>query len=603
MEDPHQNQNKSEKDSISRLGSRLIRRRILSFLNTFRLTEHTLLIFQAVLVGLVCGGATIAFKYIMDWHTEMFTEGGDRLLHGYGYLFPLIPAFGALVAGLLIHFGGREAKGHGVSEVMEAIATKGSRIPFRVAVIKTFASAFTIGSGGSAGREGPIVQIGSALGSALSGLTSTGVRTRRMLVACGAAAGIAGIFNAPIAGVFFAVEIILGTFTADVLAPVVVSAVASSMVVRAVLGNQPAFVVPPHQLVSWWEFSFYLILGLLGGFVSVAFKKVLILVEDVFVRVPLPTWLRPALGGLLVGLIAVSVPEILGDGLSVISQTLTGEFTLSFLLIMLVAKMIATPLTLGSGGSGGTFMPALFLGAMLGGAVGVMANEIGPDWTGEPGAYALVGMGVLVAGSTHAIITAIMLVFEITGDYALILPLMAGCILSMLISRRLHGETIYTEKLTRHGIRLFDGRDSETLRELRVAEVIDHDVDILSEDTPLFTILARFQASRHATFPVVDDDEKIVGIISFDDIRPILAEQEMGSLLLARDLEHLQFRELFPDDNFLTALSAFSDEAAEELPVLDPKTHSLIGMVSRADILKRYEREVLRRTIQVEGTV
>ena len=408
----------------------------------------------------------------------------------------IIPAIGGLIVGPLIYFFAREAKGHGVPEVMEAVALKGGRIRPVVAVVKSLASSITIGSGGSVGREGPIVQIGSALGSSLGqklGLSDDRIRN---LVACGAAGGIAATFNAPIAGVVFALEIILGEFSVRYFSSVVVSAVTASVIGRAVFGDVPAFNIPfEYGISSIWEFAFYPILGVAAALVGVAFVRLLYWSEDVFEKwKAVPEWVQPMIGGLLLGGIALAYPSITGIswermpqiynvGYDVIESALASQLTLGVVLVLLVLKMVATSLTLGSGGSGGVFAPGLFMGAMFGVAFEITVSNIFPGIAAPAGAYALVGMGAVFAATAHAPLTAVLILFELTGDYQIMLPLMLTVVIATLVSQKLlKGESIYSLKLTRRGVHLQRGRDVDVLQGVLVNEVMTRDLNTITKD-------------------------------------------------------------------------------------------------------------------------
>ncbi|MGD2057935.1 MAG: chloride channel protein, partial [Anaerolineales bacterium] len=394
---------------------------LVNLLGRLQLSEEVILIATSLVVGLGTGLGAVAFRYLIrgvewvgyDWFPKAFPALGTLFV-------VLVPAIGGLIVGLLIYNFAQEAKGHGVPEVMEAVALRGGRIRPIVALVKVLASSINIGTGGSVGREGPIAQIGSALGSTVGQLFNLSDERIRNLVACGAAAGIAATFNAPIAGVIFSLEIILGEFSVRYFSTVVISAVAASTIGQAVFGNVPAFPVTTlYSIVSPWEFMLYPVLGILAAFLGVIFVRSLYWSEDVFDAWKfVPEWLKPGIGGALLGVLALGypivtklswerMPHIFNVGYDVIESALSNELLLGAVLVLLVLKLIATDLTLGSGGSGGIFAPSLFMGAMLGTAFGLAANIMLPDITASPGAYALVGMAAVFAASAHAPITAV----------------------------------------------------------------------------------------------------------------------------------------------------------------------------------------------------
>jgi CIC family chloride channel protein len=416
----------------------------------------------AVVVGLGSGAGAVVFRYLIYGVTRLATGQQDyaatpgapwRWWPPLGPWFLLIvPVVGGLLYGPLVFRWAREARGHGVPEVMLAVAEHDGRIRPRVAVVKSLASALCIGTGGSVGREGPIVQIGSALGSTLGRWMQVPASRLRLLVACGAAGGISGTFNAPIAGVFFALELILLDFSVTSFVVVVTSSAVANTVAAAVDGSHTFLVLPPFDTGAAWHYGLFAVVGLIGGLVGVAFTKVLYGAEDLADRAWRgPEWLRPAVGGVLLGLLLIVLPQMYGVGYPVLQNGVAGVYVAGFLIVLLVGKLVATSLTLAIGGSGGIFAPSLFLGAMAGTALGDAFGILGG---GPAGAYGLVGMAAVLAGATRAPITAVVIVAEITGEWDLVVPLMIAVVLATALSRALSTETIYTLKLTRRGITL-----------------------------------------------------------------------------------------------------------------------------------------------------
>lgn len=419
----------------------------------------------AVVVGLGAGLGAVVFRELIFGVTRLVTGTNDYAATPGAPLpwWPEIgrwflvaaPVVGGLLYGPLVYRYAREARGHGVPEVMLAVAENDGRIRPRVAVVKSIASALTIGTGGSVGREGPIVQIGSAIGSSLGQWMRMPTSRLRLLVACGAGGGIAATFNAPISGVFFALEIILLDFTMLSFVVVVTASAVANLVARAFEGSGTFLQLPPFAVDSFAQFGLFAVVGLVGALVGVLFTRVLYGLEDLADAVwKGPEWLRPAVGGVLVGLLLVALPEMYGVGYPVLQAGVAGQYALGFLLVLLVGKLLATSLTLAIGGSGGIFAPSLFLGAMTGTALGLGFAALAPGVAGPAGAYGLVGMAAVLAGATRAPITAVVIVAEITGEWALIVPLMIAVALATALSRLVSRETIYTMKLSRRGIRL-----------------------------------------------------------------------------------------------------------------------------------------------------
>jgi CIC family chloride channel protein len=578
---------------------------LFNLIDSFRKSEYTVTITLAIFIGLLGGFGAIGFRLLIRaFQSILYGSGPDLLdivLSIPWYWKLLIPAIGGSVVGPLIFFLAREAKGHGVPEVMEAVAMRSGVIRKRVVIVKSLASAICIGSGGAVGREGPIVQIGSAIGSTFGQILRVSGNRLRNLVGCGAAAGIAATFNAPIAGAIFALEVILGEFEMGTFGPIVLASVMATVVSRAFLGNYPAFTIPEYKLVSVWEIPAYLIMGLLAGLVAVLFTTSLYKAEDLWDDLRIPEYAKPALGGLAIGCLSLFFPQILGVGYESITTALLGQLSWLLVLTLVFAKIAATSLSIGSGGSGGIFAPSLFIGAMMGGAFGHVVHSLFPSVTASSGAYSLVGMGAIVAGATHAPITAILILFELTDDYRIILPLMMTCIISAVTASQLKRESIYTMKLVRRGIDVKAGREVSILKSLLVRDFMVRDVAFVSEIMPLSRFLHFIKESTHSYFPVVDGKKKLVGIISLRDIRPILLEESLMDLVIAKDIMTEDVITLTTDDNLYDAMGKFGIKDIGQLPVVDkdnPKR--VVGMLRRTDVIVAYNNAVLRRSIERE---
>jgi len=565
------------------------------------MAEHTFMVVVAVAIGALGGLGAVAFRFLIKvvqraaWGSWTY-DLGLVASHPWWWRF-LTPAIGGLIIGPLVYFLAREAKGHGVPEVMEAVALRSGFIRSRLVAIKSVASAICIGTGGSVGREGPIVQIGAALGSTIGQWLRISGRRLRTLAGCGAAAGIAATFNAPVAGALFAVEIILGDFGVSQFSPIVISSVMATVVSRHFLGDFPAFVVPTYKMETAWELPLYLLLGLLAAIAAQVFIRVLYGIEDLMESLPVKPWLLPALGGLMVGAIGLLFPQVLGVGYETINHALTGELTIGLLAGLIVAKLLATSLTLGSGGSGGIFAPSLFLGAMSGGFLGNLAHHFYPGATATSGAYALVGMGAVVAGTTHAPITAILIIFELTSDYKLIVPLMASCIIASLVSSRLKRESIYTMKLYRRGADLFRGREVNVLRSLRVQDVMDDELATLAADTPLTELVERFADSPRSYYYTTDGAGNLQGVIAFAELRHALLNADAFSeIAVAGDLARTDVPRVTPDQDLDTVMRIFGGKDRDELPVVGSADRGrLVGVVNRRHLIDAYGRELMKR--------
>ena len=583
--------------------SDLLKDRIISLYH-FLVKKDPNLLFLGGLIGLCSGLSSEFFRWLILFLKEMFFYGRFEILSIAPsvpwYFLPLIPMAGGLIIGPLSHFFPTEAKGHGVPEVMQSIALKNGIIKPRTILLRTFASAVCIGSGGSAGREGPIVQIGSSIGSAFGQLFNMSAERIKVLVGCGAAGGIAATFNAPLAGVIFSMEIILGVFSISTFTPIVISSVTATVVSHAFHGNTPAFIVPSYQIVSYWEILFYIILGLLSGLIAWFYIVTLYWSEDYFEKkINIHPVLKPAIGGLLIGCLAIFLPQIMGNGYEAMDMALNGQMVWYITFILIFMKIIATSITLGSGGSGGVFAPSLFIGAMLGGTFGSLVHFIFPDITATKGAYALVGMGSVIAAAAHAPMTNILILFELTNDYKIILPIMASCIIATSVVRYLSKDSIYTLKLRRRGINIQQGREVSIMGSIKVGDVMDRKVETILETTPFKRILAIFSKSTNSYFPVVNSKHKMVAILSFSDIREVMFEEGLKDLVVAKDLAATDVISLSPKDNLNKALEKFVAIDVAQLPVVDSKNQDrVIGMLSRGDLISAYNKKVLLSDVE-----
>lgn len=569
-----------------------------------RFSPNALVLLLATLVGIAAGFVSVGFALLLDSAQSFFSVAIEWAHSGSGYLrflLPLVPAAGGLIVGPIIYRFARETKGSGIPDVMDAVASRGGRVRGRVVPVKAITSAITIGSGGSAGQEGPIVHIGAALGSKLAQYFRLSSDRTKVLVGCGAAGGISAIFNAPIAGVLFSLEVILGDFRIQTFSPVVISSVLASVVSRTILGSDPAFIVPAYELFSPFELFNYLVLGALCGLAAVGLSKLLFACTDFFdTKVPGPEWLKPAIGGAAVGIVALIAPQVLGGGYKAIGEALHGNMTVLALALLIVLKPLATSLTLGSGGSGGVFAPSLFLGAMLGGLFGTVVEAVYPGlasgFVGSEtvaGAYALVGMGAVVAASTHAWMASVMIVFEMTDNYYIVLPLMFATIVAMIVSRGISRESIYTERLARAGRHVGRGLNLALLGKLRVSDAMFMDYVYLRPGAPLYEVVSTARRARSYDFPVVASGGKLIGMISLPDVA-VAAEVDTPELLVASDLASTGYTPLTPDETLESAMAKFDLYDRPTLPVVDPGDPSkIVAMLDRRQILNLHERTSL----------
>ncbi len=564
--------------------------------NGLGFSENAILLAFAVAVGL--GGAlgVVGFYKLIDLAFAVFFRWPSTFLSRTELLAyrPLLTAAGLTTAWLVMQRIGRGHDGLNVPDVQLAVARRGGDVPARPAVARTAASAITIGSGGSAGSEGPVAVLGSAIGSWLSRVFRFDASRATVLVGAGAAAGISAAFNAPLAGAFFALEEILGSFAAGSFSAVVVSSVIAAVVSRAFFGNHPAFPVPTEYGYTLLRevLLLYPVLGVVTGLASACYIWCYFKVDDWARRLPLRGVALPIAGGLLVGaLVYLSRGLLVGYGHLSVRLEVFGRMTWYALALLASGKIVATSITLNGGGSGGVFTPSLYIGAATGGAFGVAMARLFPGLHLHPEAYALVGMGALVAGATDAPITGILIVFEMTDDYAIVLPLMLTTVICHAIARRLEPDSLYSGWLRRRGERLDQGTDEGVLAELRVAHAYEPSPRVFAAGTPVATMLEQLGEGTQATFPIIDEDGVLCGVVTIADLGQAVRNNAAVDVLAAVDLAG-PTETVTLSDTLLEAIRRLGVRGASALPVVEEGSGRLIGIVSRANILALYERRL-----------
>ncbi len=586
----------SGKDDIVRS----FRNRLLGFFRRYQLSDQTFLIIVAVIVGFLGGLGSIGFEWMVETGWHFFFDIIPDLVGNPKWLVILIPAFGAIFLAPLIYFFPEEAKSDGVPATMQAVALKGGIIKVRTFSTRMLASAITLGSGGSAGKEGPIIQIGASIGSAVGQFFKVSGERMRVLVGCGAAAGLAAIFNAPIAGVLFSLEVVLGEFNLHSFSPIVISSVVATAVSRAWLVHGAALKLPPYMLFSHWEILFYAVLGVAAGVTSVCFTKSLHGMEKLFERyAPVKTHWQPILGGLAVGIIGFFYPQILGASYTPITQAIQGDFIWQTMVALLALKIIGTSFTLGSGGSGGILYPCLFMGATLGGVLGNVFHGVAPGIVSSAGGYALVGMGAVLGAAIQAPMAAIMMGFELTNSYSVILPLMTSCVIATMVHRRLMHHSIYTQVLIDRGIDISAGREMGILTSLTARDVMDHQVSKIPGTLPYNEVMQLFLEGRGNYLYTTDEDDNLLGVISFQDLKEFIYDDQLNGLVYAKDLANTDVVYVTPDETLASSLNKFSYIDMEELPVVasDDGFRRLLGVITRNELMKIHRQEMLKRVM------
>jgi len=558
-------------------------------------SADSFLIGLAIVVGAVAGFVSVGYRLLIRVIEARALTPALEAPGFWRYLWtPLTPALGGLAVAFLVHYVQKGRRSHGVPDVMAEFTLGKGFFPFRNILMQPVLSGLTIGTGGAAGPEGPIIGAGAAVGSVIARafhLTEARVKT---LVACGCAAGLGAAFSAPISGVLFTLEVVVGEFTAEAFSLTIISSVVASVIARRYLGDHPAFAVPTYQIVSVGEYFFYAVLGVLAALIGEAYNWWFRSANRFFFDKPslhLPDWVKPAIGGLLTGIIGLWLPQALGLGEESVGFALTARILGGGAMILAFAKILTTGLTLGSGGAGGVFAPALAVGAFAGAAFGTLVHHIYPLTTAAPGAYALVGMGAVLAASVRAPITAVIMLFELTADYRIILPLATAVVVAHLIATRINLHSIFTQVLADHGIRLRSGRDVNLLGALKVQEAMNRTPVTVRSDMTLEGVIGLMQTTRHSGFPVLDSRGHLVGMITLDDVRntPLTGRlQRRVEEVMQREFDVCYLHETLHD-----VFARFSFGIGR-LPVVEELNPSkLVGLLTRSDVANAYNHKMM----------
>ncbi|WP_342304248.1 chloride channel protein [Methanolobus sp. ZRKC5] len=571
-----------------------LKQNLLQWLHTESLISNSL----ALVVGVLTGFAIVFYDRLLKISQNSFN---GIIPESHGYFIILLPALGGLIVGIIVHLF-IHTRRYDIEEVIEATALHGGRMSARNAFLEVLASIVSIGSGGSVGKEAPVVLAGSGVGSLVSQIFKMNGNRVKILIGCGASGGIAAAYNAPLAGVVFAVEVILGELEASSFIPIVISAVFATLVSTVIFGVR-TIEVSSYQLMNpFFESILYLFLGVLAGIISAILMRSLFGIHKFFDSLSIHPVIKPAIGGLFVGLIGFFYPQIFGVGYDAITDALNNGLALKLMLALIVLKIIAFSFTMGSGGSGGSIVPSLFVGAMLGGAYGSIVHGIFPTITAESGAYALAGMGAVFAGTSRAPLASILILFELTRDYNMILPIMLACVVSNVVSSSIYSESIFTEGLHRRGFTIRKGREVDIMESLLVTNAMKHNVQTVSENKKVGALISLMQSSRHAGFPVLDSNGNLSGVVTLKDVRDKVGHDELNKTIneiCSKDVEVA-----YPEETLNTVLKRLAAKDIGRLPVvLKTDRTKLLGIITRSDIVKLYDKKILDKVqrLQKEG--
>lgn len=559
----------------------------------------------AIAIGVIAAVAEILFRGLMGLVQWMIygssTAQTVSLLSGLPWYHVLLgPAVGGLLIGFLSQYVLR-LNPQGVAQVIEAAALRGGRMSLRTGLSAAVLSATSIGAGASTGREGPIVHLGAAVSSWIAQRLGLSQNLTRTLLGCGIASAVAASFNAPIAGVFFALEVVIGHYALSAFAPIVIAAVAGTVVSRLHYGDFPAFVLPQtYSIASFWEFPAFILLGVVCAVVAMVFMRAIFWTQTRVQGVPLPLWARPAVAGLMVGAIAIWFPEVLGVGYQATDQALRETLTLEVMLLLIVAKTAATAISLAGGFGGGVFSPSLFLGAMTGGAFGLIATGVFPELSSGHGAYTLVGMGAVAGAVLGAPISTILIVFEMTGDYALTIALMVAVVVASTVVEQTLGKHFFHMQLERQGINIKGGREIGLLAQLRVGDVMKRDYSAIEPEAPLEQLREKLRNARYGEVLVMDDEARLVGVVTMADLAH--PSEAARTPQVARDVARRDAPVLEADDEVRVAMRLMDREGESHIPVVaGRRDRQVVGFVHEHDVMAAYYRVLMEARAEETG--
>ena len=571
-------------------------------------------VFLGILIGVVSGIGAAGFFYVLQLVKHFTFHGlagyaspapqGELLFEaGSGlqfrpWVFFLLPLVGGLLSGLIVYRFAPEAEGHGTDAMIDAFHNKGGRIRPRVPFVKSIATICTLACGGSAGREGPIAQIGAGFGSMVAGFFKLSDRERRILLLAGCGAGLSAIFRAPLGGALTAIEVLYKEdFETEALIPTIISSVTAYIIFTLFFGSQPIFYFPGYTFADPRELIFYALLGLICIPLGIFYIKVFYGMRDrIFRSINIPRYYKPMLGGLGVALIGLWFPQIYGDGWGWLQLAILGKLSISVMLAIALMKIFATSCTISSGGSGGVFGPTLFIGGMLGGAIGLLSNHFFPEIIGHPGAFVVVGMASFFAGVANAPMGSLLMCSEMTEGYGLIVPLMLVSIIALLFTRKY---SIYEKQVQNRFYSPAHIGDFtiNILEEMKVKDYYSPKaIPPIARTTPYGVLKNIFAASINDCFPVCDESGEIIGCINWHQARPIVFEHGLDQLLIAQDLMITPAATLTPDDSLYEALIKFLNTDQKEGLIVNPENpNQVLGVLRHDDLVHAYNREITRR--------
>lgn len=562
--------------------------------------EHLLLGVMALAVGAVAAYGALFFRLGVDAIQEIaFGAPLDVAVPSLETLawwhIMLVPTVGGLMIGLFLHYFHGGGRAHAIAHVIEASALRGGKMSLKDGLVSAVVHGASLGVGASTGREGPLVHLGATMSSWISGKLHLDRSQSRTLIGCGVAAAIGSLFNAPVAGAVFAIELVVGNLSLKAGAPIFIAAVTGTAIGRFYFGSEPSFAVPEHQLISLWEFPAFMLLGVVCAIVAIVFMRAILAVDAGMSRTPIPKWLQPAIGGLLLGLLALEVPQVLGVGFTTADVALRGGFALDFLLILIAAKIVAVAISIGFGFGGGVFSPSLVLGATVGGAFGFVAGGIFPElFSGVP-AYALIGTGALAGAVMGAPLSTIFIIFELTGSSELTVAVMIATAVASILTHQFYGKSFFHAQLLRRGLNVSSGHDQAVLEGISVARVMRRNVPSIINTAPLDQLHAKLRESPHGEVYVVDGDNMLRGIVNYADMNAaLLSPEDENRPSNVGELAHASGDVLTVSDSLEQAMRLLEGTERQSVAVVASRdSMALRGTVNALDVTRAHNDALL----------
>lgn len=584
--------------------SRITFGRIQSAFRSIIRNEHLLLVALALVVGCISGAAVIALREAIEALELFWFSITTDMLARYEIEVPAwrlvtAPIVGGILVGLITWKFMPNQRNQGVADVVEASAMRAGHMSSRVGLVSAINSAISVGSGASVGREGPAVHLGASLAGWIGRRLHLSRSLARTLLGCGVAAAVSASFNAPIAGALFATEVVVGQYALKTFAPVVVASVAGTALSHIHFGEVSAFLLGDNHITSFWEFPAFIGLGIVSAAAAIILMQSIFSAQHLSTKVNVPLWMKPALAGAVVGIIAIWLPQVMGVGYGFVEWAILGQFEIQLLIMIGIAKIICTAICLGFGFSGGVFSPALVVGAAVGSSYGLIAASVFPELSSGVGVYTVVGMGAVAASVLGAPISTTLIIFEITGDYQLSLAVMLAIVVSTELTHNLYGQSFFAVQLKKRSIDLRDGFENEVMNAIKVRHIIDHGTNIAAEtigtDTPINDIRKKLSASTTGELFVVKSTGELFGTITLHDCGETLFDQECDQAVDASDIARVHPPVLKETDNLMEAMQVMRESGEDHIAVIrDQHTQKFSGCVHHRDVMTAYNRALLK---------